>query len=544
MPVNRPWLKNYPVRWNLEYPEISLYHFMKSKVTRLDSPALIFKEQQITYRTLLKNIDKIATAMAERGIGKGSRVALMMPNCPGYVFSYYAAMQRGATVVQVNPIYTPRELEFILKDSGARHLIAADAVYGTIGQIRNAVDLGEVILVRLKGNEAEGKVTWLHDILEAYSPNPPAVEISPKEDVAVFQYTGGTTGFPKAAMLTHFNLVANVVQGMENLANWRKTKTEQQYSIAVIPLFHSFGMTKCMNTGLVMNDAILLFPQFDAQEILDCIKKYRPSIFPGVPAMFAILANMPDVEQYGLECLEVVHSGGGPTPVEVKNLFEKKSRTVILGGYGLSEASPTTHADYVFDPNLRTGCSGLPFSDTDYRIVDLETGTQDMPPGQEGELIIRGPQVMKGYWNRWKETAEALRGGWLYTGDIAKMDEDGFLYITDRKKDMIITGGYNVYPREVDEVLYEHPAVLHAAVIGIPHGEFGESVKAYVVLKEGQTATRDELIEFCKGKLARYKCPRDVEFKSALPMTNTGKVLRRILREQELEKRQAAGKEQ
>lgn len=536
MTVHRPWLKNYPVRWNLEYPEVPLYQYLKQNIKNPEASALVFYGAEITYRQLLDRIDRIATAMAERGIKKGSRVALMMPNCPCYVYTYYAAMQRGATVVQVNPAYTSRELEFILKDSGAKHLFVADAVYDTVKGISDEVDMQEVIVIRLKNNEVNGKVTWFDDLLRNYRPAPPYVAISPREDVAVFQYTGGTTGFPKAAMLTHFNLVANIVQGMENLSSWRRTKTEQQYALAVIPLFHSFGMTKSMNTGLVMGDAVILFQQFDPQEILNAIKKYRPSLFPGVPAMFAVLTNMPDVEKYGLDCLEVCHSGGAPTPAEVKAAFEQKTGAIILGGYGLSEASPTTHADHLFGIR-KQGSSGVPFSDTDCRIVDLETGTQDVPPGEEGELIIRGPQVMSGYWNRWKETAETLRDGWLYTGDIAKMDEDGHLFITDRKKDLIISGGYNVYPREVDEVLYEHQSVLHAAAIGIPHSEYGESVKAFVVLKEGHTATKEEIIDFCKAKLARYKCPRDVEFKTSLPMTNTGKILRRVLKEQELEKR-------
>ena len=534
--INRPWLRNYAIQWNLQYPEISLYNYLKQNIKNPDATALVFYDQEVTYRSVMENIHSIASAMADRGIHKGSRIALMMPNCPYYVYTYFAAMQRGAIVVQVNPIYTPRELEFILKDSGAKHLFVVDAVYNTVKQVQANTDLQEVIVARLKGNEIDGEFTWFHNLLTQYEPIPPEeVVICPKKDVAVFQYTGGTTGFPKAAMLTHFNLVANIVQGIENLTAWRATKTQQQYSIAVIPLFHSFGMMKSMNTGLVMGDAIILFTQFDPQEILNAIKKYRPSLFPGVPAMFAVLANMPDVEKYGLDCLEVCHSGGGPTPAEVKALFEKKTGAVILGGYGLSEASPTTHADYIFAVR-KQGSSGRPLSDTDYRIVDLETGTKDMLPGEEGELILRGPQVMLGYWNRRQETAEALRDGWLYTGDIGKMDEDGYLYITDRKKDMIISGGYNVYPREVDEVLYEHQSVLHAAAIGIPHGEFGESVKAFVVLKEGHTATREEIIDFCRAKLARYKCPRDVEFRESLPMTNTGKVLRRLLREEALKK--------
>ena len=538
MSVNRPWLKNYTVQWNLEYPEISLYDYLKNNIKNLDAPALIFHDQEVTYGKMIENIEKIATAMAKRGITKGSRVALMMPNCPAYVYTYFAVMQVGATVVQVNPQYTARELAFLLKDSGAKHLFVVDAIYDTVKQVKETTELEEIIVARLKGNQIQEDVTWFHEILEQNSPNPPNVHINPKEDVAVFQYTGGTTGFPKAAMLTHFNLVANIVQGTANLAPWRATKTKQQYAIATIPLFHSWGMTKSMNTGLVAGDAVILFEAFDPQKVLDAIKKYRPSLFPAVPAIFAVLTNTPDVEKYGLDCMEVCHSGGAPTPAEVRMAFEKKTGAVLLNGFGLSEASPTTHADQIFGVR-KQGSSGLPFSDTDYRIVDLETGTKDMPIGEEGELIVRGPQVMLGYWNREKETEESLRDGWLYTGDIGKMDEDGYLFITDRKKDLIISGGYNVYPREVDEVLYEHQSVLHAAAIGVPHKDYGESVMAYVVVKEGQTATREEIIEFCKARLVRYKCPRDVQFTDSLPMTNTGKVLRRVLKEQEMKKRES-----
>ena len=538
MSVNRAWLDNYTVKWNLEYPEISVFDYLKENVTNLDATALIFMGREVTYGKMMENIDRIATAMADRGITKGSRIALMMPNCPFYVYTFYAALQVGATVVQVNPQYTPRELEFLLKDSGAKHLFVIDAIYDTVKQIKDTSDLEEIIVARLKGDEITDNVTWYHDLLHKYDRKPPKVQFNPKEDVAVFQYTGGTTGFPKAAMLTHFNLVANVVQSREFAATWRATKTTQQYSVAVIPFFHSFGMSKSMNTGLASGDVIILFPQFEPAVLLSAIKKYQPTIFPGVPAIFTLLANIPDADKYGLDCLEVCHSGAAPTPAEIKALFERKTGAIILEGFGLSEASPTTHSNPIYGIR-KSGSVGPPIPDTDCKIVDLETGTQDMPIGEEGEMIIRGPQVMKGYWNRPEETATTLRNGWLYTGDIAKMDEHGYFYITDRKKDLILSGGYNVYPNEVDEVLYEHPKVLQAASIGVPHHEYGESVKAFVVIKEGQTATREEIIEFCKSRLAKYKCPRDVEFQDSLPITQAGKVLRRVLKEQEQKKRQS-----
>jgi long-chain acyl-CoA synthetase len=532
MSSKRPWLKNYPFPFGLEYPDISLYEYLENSVKSPESPALIFHGQKTTYRTMMQNINKVATFMSDRGIKKGDRVALMMPNCPQFVFTYYAAMRIGAVVLQVNPKYTARELEFLLSDSEARHLFTVDAVYSTVRQLSGKVSLKEVIVARLQEIEINDDVTWYHDILQKYNPDPPQVSIIPKKDVAVFQYTGGTTGFPKGVMLTHFNLIANCEQLRATLTGWRATKKEQQYALAVIPFFHSYGMTVSMNKGLSSGDALVLIPTFDLETVLTAIKQYKPTLFPAVPAVYTLIVNRPDADKYGIDAIDICNSGAAPMPIEVMSSFEQKTGSKILEGYGLSEASPVTHTNPVFGVR-KAGSIGVPCPDTDCRIVDLETGTRELPAGYEGELIIKGPQVMSGYWNRLTETAETLRDGWLYTGDIAKMDEDGYFFITDRKKDLILSGGFNVYPREVDEVLYEHPKVLHATTIGIPHSEYGESVKAFIVLKPGESVTGEEIIRFCKAKLVGYKCPREVEFKESLPMTETGKVLRRVLKEQE-----------
>ncbi|MBS4023940.1 MAG: long-chain fatty acid--CoA ligase [Dethiobacter sp.] len=541
MSFDRPWLKNYTVRYNLDYPLISLYEYMEQNIKKPDATAIVFLGQEITYRKLLENINRVATAIAARGIKKGDRIALMMPNCPQYIYTYYAAMRLGVTVTQVNPLYTPKELEFLIKDSGSKLLFGVDAVYPTIKQVKNISDLQEIIIARLKGTEVDGEVTWYNDLLEKYEPNPPAVQISPKEDIAVFQYTGGTTGFPKGAMLTHFNLVANCVQVREHIGEWREKNGDKQvYSIGVLPYFHSYGMTCSMNAGLAANETIIVLPMFDITMLLNAIKQYKPALFPAVPTIYNTIANHPDADKYNVDCIEVCNSGAAPMPLELQALFQQRTGAKLLEGYGLSEASPVTHSN-PYNGIRKAGSIGPPYPDTDCKIVDLDTGTRELPVGEEGELILKGPQVMFGYWNRPEETAQALRDGWLYTGDIAKMDEDGYFYITDRKKDMIISGGYNVYPREVDEVLFEHPKVLEATSIGIPHEHYGEVVKAFVVLKEGMTATAEEIIEFCKERLARYKVPRAIEFRDSLPKSNVGKILRRVLKDEEKQKQSMGG---
>jgi long-chain acyl-CoA synthetase len=536
----RPWLKNYPVRWNLEYPEISLFDYLTECVKDYpDLVALVFIGSEITCKEMLENIERVASALVDLGVKKGDRVALMLPNCPHYVYAYYACMKLGAIVVQVNPLYTPREVEFILNDSGAKIFFGVDAVFSSFHAVRDRVPVEHVIVARLLWMEVEGENVWYDELLQKYSPGAAAARIDPQEDVAVFQYTGGTTGFPKAVMLTHYNLVCNVIQIKEWLSEWINEKfgrkITQQYMIAILPFFHSYGMTCVMNTGLTMPAGVVLIPRFDIDLVLAMIKQYRPAAFPAVPTIYMAIANHPDADQYNIDAVEICNSGAAPMPVEVMERFEQRTGSKMLEGYGLSETSPVTHCNPLIGVR-KPGSVGMPYPDTDTRIVDLETGTKDVPLGQEGEIIIKGPQVMKGYWNRPEETAQTLRDGWLYTGDIGRMDEDGYLYIVDRKKDMVITGGYNVYPREVDEVLFEHPKIAEAITAGIPDDYYGEVLKAYVVLKEGETATAEEILAFCAGKLTKYKIPRAVEFRSELPKSAIGKILRRALVEEEKQK--------
>ncbi len=541
--AERLWLENYPVRWNLEYPKISLYEHIKQTTAENDDLiALVFMGNEITYRKMQENIDRIAAALTDLGVKKGDRVALMLPNCPEYVYTYYACMKLGAIVVQMNPLYMPDEVEFIIKDSGAKYFVGVDAAIESFQQARKKVDLEQVIIVRLFWTEVEGENLWYDELLQNYPPESPEAEIDPQEDVAVFQYTGGTTGLPRACMLTHYNLVANVTQIKEWLKEWVDKvfaeKGRQHFGIGILPLFHSYGMTCVMNTGLSLPSAQVLIPQFNADALLQAIVQYRPALFPAVPTIYIAVANHPQLADYQIHgIVEICNSGAAPMPVDVMARFERDTGSKMLEGYGLSEASPVTHCNPLFGVR-KPGSVGLPYPDTDCKIVDLVDGVTEMPVGEEGELLIKGPQVMKGYWNRPEETAETLRDGWLYTGDIARMDEDGYFYIVDRKKDLVITGGYNVYPREVDEVLFEHPKIAEAVTAGIPDDYYGEVLKAYVVLKEGEEATAEEIIEFCSQKLARYKLPRQVEFRSELPKSAIGKILRRELVKKEQQKKQ------
>jgi len=355
------------------------------------------------------------------------------------------------------------------------------------------------------------------------------------EEPAILMYTGGTTGVSKGVMLTHFNLTANISQIKEFL---QRPEDGHDTVLVVLPMFHSYGLTAALNFALACGSTCILVPKFDAREILKLIQKYRPNSFPGVPTIYTALLHDPEIAKFDLSCIEYCVSGAAPLPVELMQKFESVTGASILEGYGLTETSPVTHSNPLKGRRV-PGSVGLPYADTEVRIIDLETG-DDLPVGQEGEVLIRGPQVMKGYWNKPEETAAVIKDGWLYTGDIGKMDDDGYLYIVDRKKDMIIAGGFNIYPREIDEILYQHPAVLEACSVGVADEYRGESVKAFVVLKPGATASEQEILEFCKERLAAYKRPREVEFIEALPKSTVGKVLRRVLAEREKEKARIA----
>ncbi|MFS8570075.1 MAG: long-chain fatty acid--CoA ligase [Thermaerobacter sp.] len=555
----RPWVRLYQgaVKPSLDYPDIPLYRFLEDSAVEFpEHPAALFFGRPLLYRDLKQQVDRFAGALARLGVRKGDRVALMFPNCPQAVIAYYGALRLGAVVVQLSPIASARELAFQLEDSGARILATVDAVAGHTGRLLDEGRLDHLIVGRIS-DYLPGVLRILYPLkarregqppppsgpqvydwqsLLAGAPPPPPVDIDPHEDLALIQYTGGTTGTPKGAMLTHRNLVCNTLQAV---AWFPGLERGRERILAVLPFFHVYGMTVCMNFAMATAATLLLLPRFDLDSVLKTINRYRPTLFPGAPTMYVAINNHPHVQRHDLRSIRACISGAAPLPVEVRERFEALTGGQLVEGYGLTEASPVTHCN-PFWGEVRAGSIGLPFPDTDCRIVDPETG-EDVPLGQPGELLIRGPQVMKGYWNRPEENARALRDGWLYTGDVARMDEDGYFYIVDRLKEIIIAGGFNIYPREVEEVLYEHPAVKEAAVIGVPDPYRGETVKAFVVLKPGARATADDIIAFCREHLARYKVPTHVEFRDDLPKSLVGKVLRRVLAEEEAAKRAQTG---
>lgn len=500
-----------------------------------DQTAVHFYETEISYRQLQDWTRLTAGALKRIGVKKGDRIGLMLTNCPQYVTAFYGILRCGAIVVQVNPMYMEREIEFVLQDSGANVLIVLSDFYPRVKKTASFSQLKKVIVVKadqsISLDMSENSVLW-DEFLDstAMAADEP---IDPERDVAVFQYTGGTTGRSKGAMLTHYNLVTNVLQLNEHSRGNALSETDK--ILIAIPLFHIYGMTCAMNLGLLNGSTVILLPRFEPLEVLQMIKKHRPTCFPGVPTMYVALNSFPKAEQYGIDSIRICNSGSAPIPVELIQSFEKKTGASMYEGYGLSEASPTTH-NTPRTGQKKPGSVGIPLPGTEARIVDLETGTKTLPIGQAGELVIRGPQVMKGYWNMPEETRQAIRDGWLFTGDIARMDEEGFFYIVDRKKDLIIASGYNIYPREIEEVLYTHPAVLEAAVAGVTDPYRGETVKAFIVRKPGARVSSEEIEQFCRKHLASFKVPRRIEFRESLPKTAVGKILRRVLAEEEKQK--------
>jgi long-chain acyl-CoA synthetase len=478
----------------------------------------------------------MAASLAARGVKKGDRVALMLPNCPQYVVSFFATVRLGAIVTQINPMYVEREIEHILKDSGAETIVVYSDMYPRVKSVMNGTSLKNVVVVDLKGEPEgldAGHVGFGGFVATDAEPAP-RVEIDPAGDVAVFQYTGGTTGVSKGAMLTHRNLVANVQQTLDLFVDDPGAFSNNQPIVAILPFFHIYGLTCVMLFGIRQGLNQLLLPRFDPQEVMQLVRDNRLVLFAGVPTMYMALNSLGvDLKEYGFDQVRTYNSGGAALPVNLKRAFEQKIGSTLYEGYGLSEASPVTHFNPPFAGESREGSIGIPVPSTDARIVDVATGTEEMPIGESGELVIKGPQVMKGYWNMPEETEDALKDGWLHTGDVARMDEDGYFYIVDRKKDMILAGGYNVYPREIEEVLFEHEDVAEAVAVGVPDEYRGETVKAFVVKKSGSEVTEEEILAFCKERLAPYKAPKSLEFRDELPKSTVGKLLRRVLADEE-----------
>jgi long-chain acyl-CoA synthetase len=565
MSGEKPWLKFYEphVPESIDYPQTVMPAVLEETARKYpDHTALIFKDAKITFREYNELVDRFAAALQQLGVKKGDRVAIHLLNMPQFTIAYYAVLRIGAIVVPCNPIYTAREMKHQVSDSGAEVIITISMKYPIIKQIRPDTDLRHVIVANIKSYfppitkllftlllekkgghrvdiSGDANTYWFQDILKNAPAKPSPVEVT-SEDTAVFMYTGGTTGVSKGAQLTHKNVLSNAYQ----CKVWMNAEPAQgDVSVTALPLYHSYAMTTCMNFGTLIAGALLLIPDpRDLEDVLKSITKHRPTFYAGVPAMYVAINNYPDLSKYDVTSIRACISGAAGLPVEVQQQFQELTGARLVEGYGLSEASPVTHANPIFGDN-RVGTIGLPWPDTEVKIMDADTGEKEMGVGEVGELCIRGPQVMKGYWHMPTETANTLRdhgdggGLWLHTGDMSVMDKDGYFQIVDRKKDMILgAGGYNIYPREVEEVLYEHPKVLEAVAAGVPVPGKGERVKIYVVLKEGETATEEEFISYCKENLAPYKVPKFVEFRDELPKTMVGKILRRVLIEEEKKK--------
>ncbi len=549
------WFSHYDshVPHHLEYPRSDLYRYVTAKGRETpDRPALRFMGLTLTYEELLAYIERFAGALHARGIRQDDRVILLMPNCPQFIIAYYALMKLGAVAVLANPLNVERELEFKFQDSGARALIALDLLSAKINNIRKNVKLDLLVYTSLgdflpfplnllypvkrrmdkampKVNIPKDSITFrmrpmLHELHEA-----PEVDID-SDSLAVLIYSGGTTGISKGIMLSHQAMICNAMQAM----SWVDIRDDDSL-LAVLPLFHGFGMSVCMNAPLSQGGTVILLPRFDARELVRTVDRFQPTIFAGVPTMFIAIKELPDLDRYDLTSLRGIFVGAAPLPLAVMREFEERSGAALIEGYGLTECV-TAIACNPAHGERKPGTIGIPFPDVEWKIVDLESGETEMPIGESGEIAVKCPDLMLGYLNQPEMTRETLREGWLYTGDIGVMDEDGYVTIVDRKKDLVIVSGFNVFPSEIDEVLHEHPKVAEAVAVGLPHPKKGEYIKAYIVPKAGESVDEAEIRAFCKDKLSPYMVPREVELRDELPKSMIGKVLRRSLREEEEKK--------
>lgn len=547
-----PWLEHYDseVPHRLNYASSDLYRLLAQSAAKApQGVALNFLGNRLSYRQLFALAEDLAGALAARGIKQGDRVALLLPNCPQFVISYLAVLRLGATAMLLNPLNVERELVFKFKDSGARALIALDLLSQRVNNIRREVELDLVVYTGMQDflpfpknllfplkralDKQMPKLAISRDAatcsfreLLAMKARAPQVAIDP-ESMAALIYSGGTTGISKGIMLSHRALIANLSQACA----WVHMDHHDSL-LAVLPLFHGFGMSVCMNAPLAHGGAITLLPRFEAGQVLKTIDKTRPSLFAGVPTMFIALKEHPQIDKCDLKSLRGIFVGAAPLPLAVMQEFEKRTGAKLIEGYGLTEAVTAVSCNPL-DGKQKPGTIGIPFPDMEWRIMDLDNGTKELPPGQAGEIVLRGPDLMTGYLNQPELTSWTIRDGWLYTGDIGVMDDDGYIAIVDRKKDLVIVSGFNVFPSEIDEVLHLHPAVAEAVAVGLPHPTKGEFIKAFVVLKKTQQATPEEIRAFCKQNLSAYMVPKEVEIRQELPKSMIGKVLRRNLREEE-----------
>lgn len=532
----KPWLKFYDPRISehvsIEYD--SLFDLLKQAANiHNERPALTFFSRSWNYKETKMITEWLAASLFRIGFQKGDRLAIMLPNCPHYIFSLFAAFRLGGIAVQVNPMYVEREIEYVLNDSEAEYMVVFEDLYLRVKQVQPTTSLKKVVVVGFGGNRiqlADGDL-YFEDFL-THDNVIPEIPIDINEDVALLQYTGGTTGVSKGVMLTHHNLLANIIQVCDFTYNAVEEKPENFKLVSVLPMFHVYGLSCNSLAAIRIGCNQLILPRFDVTELLETIKREKPFHLTVVPTMIFALNSHPQLEESSIGDIFFLGSGGAPLPVEQVKFFEKRVGARLADGYGLSETAPSAISTPPFLPR-KLGSVGIPLPGTEARIVkETAEGFVDVPVGEAGELVLRGPQVMKGYWKRPGDTEMVLKDGWLFTGDIAKMDEDGYFYILDRKKDIIIASGYNVYPREIEEVLYQHEAVEEAIVIGIPDTYRGETVKAFVKLKAGVAVTPEKLIEYAKMNLAPYKVPTEIEILDDLPKSSVGKLLRRLLRKE------------
>jgi long-chain acyl-CoA synthetase len=553
----RPWFRSYEpgVPREVAIPDATLPQLLDRTAARGPGKVAIrffldprLPAPSLTWGEVRERSLRFATALFQLGVRKGDRVAIMLPNCPEFVVAFHGALRIGAVPVNTNPMYVAREMGEQLEDSGSRTLVLLDQFFPRLREIHAATRVRRAIVVdvteglpwpartlarlaRLRRGErprvpAETDVSFFHELLRVYPPTPPGASLRPA-DVALLQYTGGTTGTPKGAMLTHRNLVANALQAR---AWFPRLREERETILGAVPLFHAYGLLGHL-LGVVAASESVLLPRPKPDVVLEALHRFRPTLFPGVPTLYAGIVDHPRVGEYDLRTGTQCLSGAAPLPASLVERFEALTGGRLVEGYGLTETSPLTHGNPV-QGERRVGSIGVPVPGTDARVVDLASG-EPLPPGREGELEVRGPQVMLGYWNRPAETADTIRDGWLRTGDICRMDADGWFYVVDRRKEMIDASGFKVVPREVEEVLLMHPAVQEAVVAGVKDAYRGETVKAFVVLRPGQSATADEVTSFCRLHLAAFKIPRQVEFRAELPKSLVGKYLRRVLVEEE-----------
>jgi long-chain acyl-CoA synthetase len=559
--VTFPWLKNYPsgVAWDADIPCRPLFAVMDDAVRRYaDRPCLDFLDKRYSYAEIGDLVDRAAKGFQLLGVGKGTRVGLFLPNTPYFVICYFAVLKAGGTVVNYNPLYAERELVKQIEDSETEIMVTLDlaVLYDKMAKMLVQTKLRQVVVCKMAHILPFPK-NWLYPFVRrkdlARIPHDSRhvpfarlidndgrfepVEIDPAEDVAVLQYTGGTTGVPKGAMLTHANIYANAIQAMMWFPG---AEVGAERMLGVLPLFHVFAMTAVMLMPLTIGGEIVLLPRFDLEQVMKTIHTKRPTLFPAVPTIYTAINNYRDVDKYDLSSIRWCISGGAPLPVEVKQEFEHRTGCLLVEGYGLTESSPVATVNPVNGMN-KAGSIGIPLPRTVIEIVSLEDRGRIMPLGEKGEVCIRGPQVMKGYWRKPEETENTLVDGRLHTGDVGYMDEDGYTFIIDRIKDMILCSGYNVYPRNVEEAIYLHPAVAECVVAGVPDSYRGQTVKAYVKLTEGHTLTREELTVFLKDKLSPIEIPKMLEIRDELPKTLIGKLSRKALLEEEEARRQQEG---